>query len=181
MSHHHEVILLAEDNDDHVTLILRAFRKGALLNPVVVVKDGEEVVQYLRGVGKFENRDEYPLPSLLLLDLRMPKMGGFEVLEWIRQHSFFNALRIVVLTTSEDMRDVNQAYQLGANSFLVKPLDLMGFSAIADAIQGHWVWLSKAPELTRTAEPVTHESTTGQSVRTTDRETQDGEPASRFG
>ena len=153
MSPQHEVILLAEDNDDHVTLILRAFRKGALINPIFVVKDGEEVVQYLRGVGKFENRDEYPLPSLLLLDLRMPKMDGFEVMEWIRQHQFFNPLRIVVLTTSEDMRDVNRAYQLGANSFLVKPLDLSGFAAIADAIQGHWMWLSKAPEVSRTAEP----------------------------
>jgi len=155
MSQDQEVILLAEDNDDHVTLILRAFRKAALINPIVVVRDGEEVVQYLRGVGKFENRDEYPLPSLLLLDLRMPNMDGFEVMEWIRQHQFFNPLRIVVLTTSEDMRDVNRAYQLGANSFLIKPLDLGGFSAIASAIQGHWVWLSKAPELSRTAEPVT--------------------------
>ena len=161
MSPQHEVILLAEDNDDHVTLILRAFRKGALINPIFVVKDGEEVVQYLRGVGKFENRDEYPLPSLLLLDLRMPKMDGFEVMEWIRQHQFFNPLRIVVLTTSEDMRDVNRAYQLGANSFLVKPLDLTGFSAIADAIQGHWMWLSKAPEVSRDAEPVTGEAPNG--------------------
>ena len=161
MSHHHDVILLAEDNDDHITLILRAFRKGSLINPIFVVKDGEEVIQYLRGVGKFENRDEYPLPSLLLLDLRMPKMNGFEVMEWIRQHPFFKPLRIVVLTTSEDMRDVNRAYQLGANSFLVKPMDLSGFTAIADAIQGHWLWLSKAPEISRIEEPAIRQEQPG--------------------
>ena len=153
MSYHPDLILLAEDDPDHVTLILRAFRKGALVNPIFVVRDGEEVVQYLRGVGKFENRDEYPLPSLLLLDLRMPKMNGFEVLDWIRHHPYFSRLRVVVLTTSEDIREVNRAYQLGANSFLVKPTDLGGFTAIANAIQGHWLWLSKAPEISRTAAP----------------------------
>jgi CheY-like chemotaxis protein len=151
-----EVILLAEDDQDHVTLILRAFRRTSLLNPVFVVRNGEEVVQYLRGVGKFENRVEYPLPSLLLLDLRMPKMNGFEVMEWVRQHPIFNPLRIVVLTTSEDMQDINRAYHLGASSFLVKPMDLTGFTALANAIQGHWLWLSKAPQIDR---PEEHAST----------------------
>ena len=147
-----DVILLAEDNDDHVTLILRAFRKGALLNPVFVVKNGEEVIQYLKGEGKFVNRSEYPLPSLLLLDLRMPMKDGFEVLEWIRADSNFKPLRIVVLTTSEDMKDVNRAYQLGANSFLVKPMDLEHFASLTDAIKGHWLWLSRAPTIERKKE-----------------------------
>lgn len=146
-----DVILLAEDNDDHVTLILRAFRKGALVNPVFVVRNGEEVIQYLKGDGKFSNRSEYPLPSLLLLDLRMPMKNGFEVLAWIRQEPAFRPLRIVVLTTSEDMKDVNRAYQLGANSFLVKPMDLEHFANLTDAIKGHWLWLSKAPALERPA------------------------------
>jgi CheY-like chemotaxis protein len=146
-----DVILLAEDNDDHVTLILRAFRKGALLNPVFVVRNGEEVIQYLKGEGKFSNRIEYPLPALLLLDLRMPMKSGFEVLEWIRQDPSFKPLRIVVLTTSEDMKDVNRAYQLGANSFLVKPIDLEHFANLTDAIKGHWLWLSKAPSIERPA------------------------------
>jgi CheY-like chemotaxis protein len=148
-----DVILLAEDNDDHVTLILRAFRKGALVNPVFVVRNGEEVIQYLKGDGKFSNRGEYPLPSLLLLDLRMPMKNGFEVLAWIRQEPAFRPLRIVVLTTSEDMKDVNRAYQLGANSFLVKPMDLEHFANLTDAIKGHWLWLSKAPVLERPASP----------------------------
>jgi CheY-like chemotaxis protein len=147
-----DVILLAEDNDDHVTLILRAFRKGALLNPVFVVRNGEEVIHYLEGKDKFGNRAEYPLPSLLLLDLRMPMKNGFEVLEWVRQHPAFRPLRIVVLTTSEDMKDVNRAYQLGANSFLVKPIDLDHFANLTDAIKGHWLWLSKAPAIERPRE-----------------------------
>jgi len=151
MSHHHDVILIADDNDDHVALLLRAFRKGPVLNPIIVVRDGDEAIKYLRGVDRFQNRDEYPLPSLLLLDLRMPNVDGFEVLEWIRHHPFFKALRVVVLTTSEDMHDITRAYQLGANSFLVKPTDLSGFTTIADVLQGHWLWMSKAPEVTRPA------------------------------
>ena len=147
-----EVILVAEDNDDHVVLLLRAFRKGALVNPVFVVRNGVEVVQYLRGEGKFTNRAEYPLPTLLLLDLRMPMMDGFEVLEWIREHSVFKGLRTVVLTTSEDMRDINRAYQLGANSFLVKPTDLDHFVRLTEAVKGHWMWLSKAPVIERSVE-----------------------------
>jgi CheY-like chemotaxis protein len=148
----HDVILLAEDNDDHVILILRAFRKGALLNPVYVVKNGEEVIEYLQGHGRFQNRHEYPLPALLLLDLRMPMKNGFEVLEWIRSQPTLKGLRVVVLTTSEDLRDVNRAYELGANSFLVKPIDLDHFANLTDAIKGHWLWLSKAPTVERPEE-----------------------------
>ena len=147
-----EVILVAEDNDDHVVLLLRSFRKAALINPVVVVKNGVEVLEYLRGDGKFSNRAEYPLPTLLLLDLRMPMMDGFEVLYWIRQHPTLRTLRIVMLTTSEDLRDINKAYQLGANAFLVKPTDLEHFVKLTDAIRGHWLWLSKAPTIERSGQ-----------------------------
>src|SRR5262245_1735495 len=120
-----DTILLAEDDDNHVALIRRAFQKAGLINPIQVVHDGEEAIAYLKGEGAFANRAEYPLPTLLLLDLKMPRKNGFEVLRWIRQQPTLAALRIVVLTSSQDIRDVNQAYQLGANSFLVKTMDFV--------------------------------------------------------
>jgi CheY-like chemotaxis protein len=141
-----DVILLVEDNPDHVMLILRAFRKGGLVNPVYVVNDGEQAIAYLGGQDKFANRTEYPLPSLILLDLKMPNKDGFEVLEWIRQQPPFSRLRVVVLTTSENLKDVNRAYDLGADSFLVKPIDLEQFVNLTRTIKGHWLWISNPPD-----------------------------------
>src|SRR4051812_19668406 len=106
--HDQAVILLAEDNEDDLLVIRKAFQRSNLLNPVHIVRDGEEAVAYLEGKGKYASRDEYPLPDLLLLDLKMPKVDGFEVLAWVRQHPTLRALCIVVLTTSTDMRDVNR-------------------------------------------------------------------------
>ena len=144
-----DVILLAEDNDDHVMLIRRAFRQSGLVNPIHAVQDGEQAIAYLKGEGRYANRDEYPLPCLLLLDLKMPNKNGFEVLEWVRSQPAFAALRVVVLTTSGEMRDINRAYQLGANSFLTKPVDFRDFVQLTSAVKGYWIWLSRAPELER--------------------------------
>ncbi len=143
------VILLAEDREDEVMLLRRAFAKANFLNPLHVVSNGEEAIAYLQGEGKYSNRDEYPLPSLLLLDLKMPRINGFEVLEWIRQQPSLNALRVVVLTASDEMRDVNRAYQLGANSFLVKPVDFAHFVEVTQALKGYWIWMSKEPQIAR--------------------------------
>ena|SRR2546422_7064883 len=143
------LILIAEDDENHVLFIRRAFKKAQLLNPLVVVPDGEAAIAYLKGEGQFANRSEYPLPDLLLLDLRMPRKDGFQVLEWVRQEPGLSTLRVVVLTSSEDMRDVNRAYSLGANSFLVKPLDFENFLGVVQALQGYWLWLTKTPEISR--------------------------------
>ena len=143
------VILLAEDREDEVMLLRRAFAKANFLNPLHVVSNGEEAIAYLQGEGKYSNRDEYPLPCLLLLDLKMPRKNGFEVLEWIRQQPGLSALRVVVLTGSDEMRDVNRAYQLGANSFLVKPVDFPRFVEVTQALKGYWLWMSKEPEVAR--------------------------------
>jgi len=116
-------ILLVEDREDDVFLVRRAFEKAYLLNPLQVVRNGEEAVAYLKGEGTYANRAGYPLPSLILLDLKLPGMDGFDVLRWIRQEPNFGSLPVIVLTSSEQIRDVNRAYQLGANSFLVKPTD----------------------------------------------------------
>ena len=142
-----DLILIAEDNDDHVVLLRRALKKGAILNPIFVVCDGEEVIAYLKGEGKFADRYEYPLPGLLLLDLKMPKKNGFEVLEWIRQQPFLKRLRVVVLTTSDNPSDIDRAYELGANSFIVKPLEQQQFLEVTEAIKGYWLWMSAAPQL----------------------------------
>jgi CheY-like chemotaxis protein len=142
-------ILLAEDNEDHISLIRRAFERGGLCNPLFVVRNGEEAVAYLKGEGKFANRSEFPLPSLLLLDLKMPIKTGFDVLEWVRAHPVFSRLRVVVLTTSEEPKDINRAYQMGANSFLVKPVNIEDFFRLTEAIKGYWLWLSETPEIER--------------------------------
>ncbi len=132
------LILLVEDRADDVTLMLRSFEKAGIKNPVRVAIDGEEAVAYLSGTGKYSNRDEYPLPELILLDLKMPKMDGFEVLKWIRTHPEFSQLRVVVLTSSDDIRDVNLAYKLGASSFLVKPMDFDRFVELSGFIADNW-------------------------------------------
>jgi CheY-like chemotaxis protein len=144
-----EIILLAEDDENHVFLIRRAFKKAGLLNPLYVVRDGEETIAYVQGEGQFANRDEYPLPALLLLDLKMPRQDGFQVLEWVRKQPGLKRLPVVVLTSSEDIRDVNRAYDLGANSFLVKPLKIEDFMRLTEAIHGYWIWVSRAPEVER--------------------------------
>ena len=143
------VILLVEDREDDVVLIRRAFDKAKVINPIQVVSNGEEAFWYLKGEGKYANRAEYPLPDLVLLDLKMPRVDGFEVLRWIRQQPGLSSVRVVVLTSSDQMRDVNEAYQLGANSFLVKPLEFERFVNMSAAINGYWLWLSKTPESSR--------------------------------
>ncbi len=145
-----DLILIAEDNEDHAYLLQRALKKGAVLNPVFLVGDGEEAIAYLKGEGRFSDRYEYPLPGLLLLDLKMPKKNGFEVLQWIRQQPCLKRLRVVVLTTSDDPRDIDHAYELGANSFMVKPLEKQQFVEVTNAIKGYWLWMSAAPQLQQT-------------------------------
>ena len=143
------VILLVEDRQDDVTLIERAFSKAGVRNPFFVVRDGEEALAYLHGTGKYFNRDEFPLPDIMLLDLKMPRMDGFEVLEEIRKDKNFAALRIIVLTSSEELHDVNRAYDLGANSFLVKPLEFENFTAMMRTLSAFWLRQSRAPVLER--------------------------------
>jgi CheY-like chemotaxis protein len=143
------LFLLVEDEQDDIHLIRRVFLRAKILNPLQVMKSGETAIAYLSGEGPYANRAEYPLPALVLLDLKMPGMDGFDVLRWIRQHPQFRTLRVVVLTSSHNMREVNLAYQIGANSFLVKPVDFERFVEISQAFAGYWLWTDKAPESSR--------------------------------
>ena len=143
------VILLAEDREDDILLIRRAFKKVFLSNPLFVVRDGEEAIDYLRGEAKYSNRKEFPLPDLLLLDLKMPRVDGFGVLKWLRQQPGLSSLRVVVLTSSDYISDVNRAYELGANSFMVKPLDFENFLELSRVMTSYWLQLSKTPQISR--------------------------------
>src|SRR5688572_29917815 len=146
-------VLLAEDSENDVLMFRRAARRAKFSQPLHVVTNGEEVVAYLKGEGRFSDRAQYPLPGLLLLDLKMPRMNGFEVLQWVRQQPQFTALQVVVLSSSDEIRDINRAYQLGANSFLVKPLSFDEFVGMLEALRSYCLRVSQTVGRQRAAEP----------------------------
>jgi len=142
----HSVILLVEDLEDDILLIRKAFDRAQVPNPLFVVRNGEEAIAYLSGEGKYANRAEHPLPQMILLDLHMPRVNGFEVLQWIRQQPGLTGQLVIVLTSSNQMRDVHEAYKLGANSFLVKPLDFQNFVELGEIIRNYWINTNRSPE-----------------------------------
>jgi len=147
MSAREGVILLAEDDPNDVLLIQRAFQRSLVANPLQVVRDGEEALAYLSGQGLFADRERHPLPVLMLMDLKMPRKSGLEVLEWVRQQPGLKRLPIIVLTSSNQSPDINRAYELGANSYLVKPA---GFDSLLDLVKNldmYWLILNEKPEL----------------------------------
>lgn len=140
-------ILLVEDSSDDVVLIRRALTKVNLANPLQVVEDGEQAEAYLAGRDAYADRDRFPLPALMLLDLKLPRRSGFEVLAWLRQQPGLRRLPVIVLTSSREPADVQRAYDLGANSYLVKPGP---FDALLEMLRGlnlYWLILSEKPEL----------------------------------
>ncbi len=137
-------ILLVEDNPDDEALTLRAFSKNEVRRPVVVAHDGVEAIEYLFGTGEYANRDRHPLPEVILLDLKLPRIDGLEVLRRIRAEEATAMLPVVVLTTSGEPRDVQQAYQLGANSYIRKPVDYQDFVKYIDAIVTYWLRLNES-------------------------------------
>jgi CheY-like chemotaxis protein len=147
----HPTILLVEDDEDDVILIARSIQKARLLNPLQIVRDGEEAIDYLAGEGVFADRTKYPLPFLVLLDLHMPKQNGFNVLSWMRRRPDLRRLKVAVLTSSSDEHDYAQAMKLGANSYFRKPGSLEEFVHLMLRIQGHWVLLDN-PEAADTPE-----------------------------
>ncbi|MBI5055750.1 MAG: response regulator [Nitrospirae bacterium] len=138
-------ILLVEDNPDDVKLTLRALKKNRILNEVVVAQDGVEALDYLFGTGNFAGRDMSVMPQVILLDLKMPRIDGLEVLQRIRADERTRLLPVVILTTSSEDKDKIESYKFGANSYIRKPVD---FNQFVDAVQQlglYWLVLNEAP------------------------------------
>jgi len=127
-------ILIAEDEDDEAFLLQRALTKAAILNPVQRVKNGMEAIEYLSGAGRYGDRERFPVPAIVLLDLNMPKKSGFEVLEWIRQQPGLGALAVDVFSGSSRAEDIERALRLGANLYLKKPITM---SELDDLLRGY--------------------------------------------
>jgi CheY-like chemotaxis protein len=140
-----QTILLAEDNPDDIILIRRAFNQAGFANPLQIVRNGAEAILYLKGQGQYANRELFPIPAIILLDLKMPIMSGFEVLSWLRQRAEWKCLPVVVLTTSFYGPDIEKAYDLGANSFITKSVDLEEFTGTVRQLCKFWLHDTKLP------------------------------------
>ena len=141
----HNAILLVEDDGADILLLRHAFRDAGIANPLLEVRDGQQAIQYLSGDGPYADRSRYPIPFLLLLDLRLPKLSGFEVLAWIRDQPELAEVIVVVLTGSDHVPDANRARELGANSYLVKPGNFTELVEMLRQIKGRWLLLERLP------------------------------------
>jgi CheY-like chemotaxis protein len=132
-------ILVAEDDLTDAYFFERAFKRAGI--PVVLhfVRDGQEVLDYLQGVGQFADRTAHPVPQLVLLDLKMPRLDGFEVLEWVRKQPGFNGLQMVIFSSSDEPRNINRAYDLGTNWYLVKPHSMEELNALVGRFKKFWL------------------------------------------
>jgi two-component system response regulator len=140
-----KMILLVEDNPNDEALTLRAFKKSKIANEVVVVRDGAEALDFLLGTGQYANRDLMVMPTVILLDLKLPKLDGLEVLERLRANPRTQLLPVVILTSSGEEQDIAQGYHLGANSYLRKPVDFMKFIAAIEQLGLYWLVLNEPP------------------------------------
>ena len=138
-------ILIVEDNPTDVMLIRRGLDKARVANPIQVVNDGDAAVDYLSGVGAYVDRRQFPLPILMLLDLKLPRRSGLEVLEWLRTQETLKRLPVVALTSSQQDRDVNAAYDSGVNSYLVKPVEFDGLLEMLKTVNLYWLMLNERP------------------------------------
>lgn len=138
-------VLLVEDNPDDVELTLRAFRKYNIINEVVVANDGAEALDFFFGKGKYAGRDISKLPELVLLDLKLPKVDGLEVLQRLRANELTKHLPVVILTSSNEERDLINGYKLGANSYVQKPVEFTQFSQAVGQLGIYWLLLNKSP------------------------------------
>jgi CheY-like chemotaxis protein len=141
-------VLLVEDDLNDIFLVKRAFRTTRIPNPLQVVTDGEEAIRYLRGEGKYEDREAYPLPKLIVMDIKMPRRSGFEVLEWVKgDRRPMRRIPIIIVSSSDSIADINQAYEAGANAYMIKPMDYRAVEHLFESITHYWGLECAKPEL----------------------------------
>lgn len=138
-------ILLVEDNPTDVLLIRRAFAQAAVANPIQVASDGDTAVDYLTGNAPYSDRTQYPMPGLILLDVKLPKRSGIEVLRWLKGRPVLARIPVVMLTSSSRAVDVNAAYDAHANSYLVKPVSFDDLRRMMTAVHGFWIRENEPP------------------------------------
>ena len=140
-------ILQVEDDRNDIFFLEHAFKAAGITHPLQVARDGQEAIEYLSGTGEFADRARYPLPCLILLDLKLPRKDGFEVLEWMQGEPNLRQLTVIVFTSSARAADVDRAYHLGANSFVVKPSQLEERVELAKLIKSYWLHHHRMPSV----------------------------------
>jgi len=144
-----KIILLVEDNLDDVELTLHALKKNNIRNEVVAVNDGAAALDFLFGTGNYTNRDRSIMPTIILLDLQLPKIGGLEVLRQIRANIQTKHIPVVILTSSKEEQDIVQGYSLGANSYVRKPVDFNKFTEAVNQLGLYWLLLNELPTMNK--------------------------------
>jgi len=142
-------ILLVEDSEDNIFLIRHAMQKAGVTARLEVATSGEQAIEYLKGTQRYSDWVQFPLPSIVLLDLKMPGMSGFDVLKWIREQPGLKALRVAMLTSSDMPSEIKTAHELGANIFLTKPVELELLVEILKTLNEHWLKQAKSPAVSR--------------------------------
>jgi CheY-like chemotaxis protein len=132
-------LLLVEDSQDDIFLMQRALKSAGIVNKTIVVDNGKEAVDYLQGGGKYQDRIAFPVADIVLLDVKLPYMSGFEILQWIRSNKETRALIVIMLTSSNQPADIRRAYELGANSYVVKPSSFEQLLGFANAFRQYWL------------------------------------------
>lgn len=132
-------LLLVEDNPDEVELMTLALEKAGMRNPLQIVRDGQRALDYLQGLKQYADRGRHPLPCLVFLDLRLPRISGLDVLQWMKGHPKIKRIPVIVLTSSRDPGDIETAYDHGANSFLTKPAKLAEFVDMVKMTAAYWI------------------------------------------
>ena len=148
------IVLIVDDSENDILLMRTVFGRAGFVQPLRFARDGEHAIAYLRGDGPYRDRKQYPLPTVVLLDLNMPRKNGFEVLEWIRQQPLLKRLRVYILSASSRSEDIERTYDLGANSYLVKPGNLDGLMQLAKCL---FAWLKLNHFAPLTEEHTEHE------------------------
>lgn len=138
-------ILMVDDDKDDRLITERALRKNRVINPIIFLEDGEELMSYLHREGKFSNRESSPVPCFILLDLNMPRMDGRKALEAVKKDPAFKKIPIVVFTTSKAEEDIIRSYDVGANSYITKPVNFEGLVATMESLKSYWLEIVELP------------------------------------